>query len=102
MASRLQLQSELEELLGSENVYYQPPENLVMKYPCIRYNLNSGSTRFADNRPFTFDKEYTITLISYTSNEEMVKKIAMHFPKSRYDRQYKADHLVHDVYTIFY
>ena len=102
MASRLQLQSELEELLGSKNVYYQPPENLIMKYPCIRYNLNSGSTRFADNRPYSFDKEYTITLIGYTSNEEMVKKIAMHFPKSRYDRQYKADHLVHDVYTIFY
>ena len=26
MASRLELQAKLEELLGSKNVYYQPPE----------------------------------------------------------------------------
>ena len=102
MASRLQLQLELEELLGSENVYYQPPENLRMKYPCIRYNLSSGNTRFADNKPYSFDKEYSVTMIGYSVDEDMVKKIAMHFPKSRYDRQYKADNLVHDVFTIFY
>lgn len=102
MGSRLQLQAELESLLESENVYYQPPENLRMNYPCIRYNLSSGNTRFADNKPYMFDKEYSVTMIRYSSDEDMVKKIAMHFPKSRYDRQYKADGLVHDVFTIYY
>ena len=32
MASRLELQSKFEELLGSRNVYYQPPESIKMSY----------------------------------------------------------------------
>ena len=35
--SRLALQSLLEELLGSKNVYYQPPENLKMVYPFSKF-----------------------------------------------------------------
>lgn len=37
MASRLDLQTFLEELLESKNVYFQPPESVKMKYPAIVY-----------------------------------------------------------------
>ena len=37
MDKRQTLQSELEAILGSRNVYYQPPANLKMQYPAIRY-----------------------------------------------------------------
>ena len=53
MGQRLDLQTELEELLGSRNVYFQPPESLRMNYPCIRYTRSSGETTFADNKPYT-------------------------------------------------
>ena len=36
--TRLTLQTKLEDLLGSKHVYYQPPENLKMEYPAIRYS----------------------------------------------------------------
>ena len=35
--SRLELHALLVELLGSTNVYYEPPETLKMSYPAIRY-----------------------------------------------------------------
>ena len=40
MASRLDLQTFLEELLESKNVYFQPPESVKMKYPAIVYALD--------------------------------------------------------------
>lgn len=102
MGQRLNLQAELEELLGSRNVYFQPPESLRMNYPCIRYTRSSGETTFADNKPYTFTKEYTLYYIDPDPDSEMVEKIAMHFPMSRLDRHYTADGLNHDVFTIFY
>lgn len=102
MASRLELQAELEELLGSRNVYFQPPESLQMQYPCIRYNRSSGQTDFADNKPYLVNIEYTLIYIDRDPDSEMVKKIAMHFPMSRLDHHYTADGLNHDVFTIFY
>ena len=41
MGTRLELQSKLEEILGSRQVYYQPPETVKMEYPAIVYRQNS-------------------------------------------------------------
>ena len=40
MKNRIELQTLLEELLGSKNVYYQPPNNLSMSYPAILYSTD--------------------------------------------------------------
>ena len=37
MATREQLQTKLEELLKSRNVYYQPPATVRISYPAIVY-----------------------------------------------------------------
>jgi len=47
MAPRLELQEVLESLLGSRNVYFQPPLNLKMNYPCIIYKRDDAETEFA-------------------------------------------------------
>ena len=39
MSKRVDLGNKLKEILGSNNVYFQPPDNLKMVYPCIRYRL---------------------------------------------------------------
>ena len=49
MASRLDLQTFLEELLKSKNVYFQPPESVKMKYPAIVYALDDIENVHADN-----------------------------------------------------
>lgn len=101
MGKRTDLQSILETLLNSKNVYYQPPPTYKMKYPCIVYELNSGDTQFADNLPYVFKKRYTVTLISRRSDIEAFEKIAM-LPMCTYDRHYTADNLNHDVFNLYF
>ena len=47
MASRLDLQTFLEEILESRNVYFQPPESVKMKYPAIVYALDDIENVYA-------------------------------------------------------
>ena len=52
MDKRLKLQSNLEKLLGSKHVYYQPPASLKMEYPCIRYSKSTIDSKNADNSKY--------------------------------------------------
>ena len=49
MRTRLELQSKLEELLGSRHVYYQAPESVKMEYPAIRYSRSDIDVDHADD-----------------------------------------------------
>ena len=96
--------SELYEVLHEivENVYFQTPENLKMKYPCIKFERTNALTRFADNNPYQTTKRYTITLITKTSdNDEYLDKL-LKLPMCTYDRQFITEGLVHDVFTIYF
>ena len=44
MNRRYELQAVLEGILGSGNVYFQPPENLKMRYDCIVYERSEIET----------------------------------------------------------
>lgn len=35
------------------NVYYQPPDSIKMRYPCIVYNRRNDSVRHADGVKYT-------------------------------------------------
>ena len=49
MASRLNLHNELIKMLGTNNVYYQPPESIKMKYPAIVYSKSNIRSTFAND-----------------------------------------------------
>lgn len=100
MRTRLDLQQVLEEILGTEYVYFQPPETIRMVYPCIVYVRNGGDTTHADNNPYTFDVNYTVTVIDPNPDSPILEQIAM-LPKCRYDRHFTANNLNHDVFTIY-
>lgn len=102
MASRDNLQLELETLLGSENVYFQPPENLKMKYPCIRYSLNNVDTVRANNTIYHFTNAYQVTVIDYEPDSEIHIKLMEHFPMCSFERYYAADNLHHFVLNLYY
>ena len=63
MASRLELHEKLCELLGSRNVYYQPPATVKMKYPAIVYRRYAIDNVHADNIPYFRFHGYEITVI---------------------------------------
>lgn len=99
MDSRLELQAMLEELLGTRNVYFQPPSNFVMQYPCIRYTLRDIDTRTANNKPYKFDKSYELTYIDEDPDSDIPMKLAA-LPMCTMLRSYIMDGLNCYVFVI--
>lgn len=98
--TRIDLQFLLEEILGSRNVYYQPPESTKMRYPAIVYSLNRKPTKHASNNVYIKNTNYMITLIDKNPDSSICDLIEQ-LPMCSFDRQYKQDNLNHFVYTIF-
>lgn len=97
---RLALHELLCEILGSRNVYFQPPESVNMKYPAIRYSRDDIDNVSADNVVYKQDVSYMITVIDRNPDSEIVERISQ-IPHIRYDRHYVSDNLNHDVYTLY-
>ena len=101
MASRLSLQKTLEGILGSRNVYYQPPASVKMKYPAIVYSRKDIETINANNAKYNSRRCYDVTVIDENPDSIFLDKI-LELPLSRFDRHYTAENLNHDVFTIYY
>ena len=101
MGRRIELQDALEEALGSVNVYYQPPENLRLKFPCIVYEKTPGYTWRADNALYRYKEEYTVTVIARDPDLPVLDTLRG-WPLCRYDRRFTHDQLYHDVYSLYY
>lgn len=98
---RLQLQSLLEVTLGSERVYFQPPSNVQMQYPCVVYKRDSAETAFAGNKPYRYEQRYLVTFIAQEPNLVTPMKIAA-FPTCTFVRHYAVKNLNHDVFVLYY
>lgn len=101
MASRNDLQKELEKLLGSRHVYYQAPESVKMEYPAIRYSRSDIDTKFANDKPYLHKNRYEIIVIDRKPDNAVIDKI-LSLPMCAYDRHYTSDNLHHDVMTLYY
>lgn len=101
MASRLELQSKLEELLESRNVYYQPPESIKIGYPAIVYSKSDIISEFANDARYSKKNRYELIVISKKPDDLVIDKL-LEFPYCSYDRHYKADNLNHDVLTLYF
>ena len=101
MADRLELHSVLQELLGSSNVYYQPPESIKMQYDAIRYTKKAIDSKYANDRKYSMIDCYEVIVISRLPDNPVIKKL-LSLPYCSYDRHYVADNLHHDVLTIYW
>ena len=101
MGSRLELQAKLEEILGSRNVYFQPPESVKMSYPAIRYVRVPINNSFANDSVYKQAQQYELTLIDYDPDSEFVSVLSK-LPTCRHNRHYHTSGLNHDVFTIYY
>ena len=102
MASRLNLQAELEELLGTRNVYFQPPESIKLHYPCIIYHRSNIRPRYADDTSYIKTTGYELTVIDKDPDSDLVERLMNHFRYVSYGRHFNADNLNHDTLTLFY
>lgn len=98
---RLTLQEELETLLGSSNVYFQPPSSVRMSYPAIVYELSNIDNRYADNLVYKQSTAYQITVIDANPDSE-IPYLVSRFPTSRFVRTFRVDNLNHWLFNIYY
>ena len=101
MASRKDLHNRLVEILGSKNVYFNPPESIRMNYPCIVYERDDIEPKYADNITYGLFYRYQLTVIDRDPDSEYVEKVAL-LPQCRFVRHFVSDNLSHDIFTIYF
>ena len=98
---RLELDAILRDILGNNHTYFEPPTNLTMEYPCIRYSRSHIGTVYADNKSYLKHKRYELILIYEDADDDLPDKLTDELPVS-HDRHYVTDDLHHDVFTIYF
>lgn len=101
MARRLQLHDKLLEVLGSPNVYFQPPSGFQMVYPCIVYSRDRKDEIFADDLLYNKTFCYRVMVIDRDPDSEIPERLA-ELPFCSFVTHYKVDQLNHDIYNLYF
>lgn len=83
------------------NVYFQPPADVSMSYPCIVYHRDDIQKAYADNAAYNRTKRYLLTVIDRNPDSTIVDAISA-LPQCNFNRAFAADDLNHDVFTIYF
>lgn len=81
------------------NVYFQPPANIQMKYPCFVYKIYDLSAVYADNIKYQDYAIYEITYID-ANPDALVPAQLLTWPYSEYQTSFIADNLNHTVIRV--
>lgn len=101
MNRRIQLHQILVDLLGSTNVYFQPPSTVQMKFPCIIYSRDARDEKFADNILYLGKDRYSISVVDKNPDSDIPDKVGA-LPLTSFSQHYVVDNLNHDVYSTYY
>jgi hypothetical protein len=99
MAPRLDLHDLLLEI--TDHVYFQPPSNIKLQFPCIVYQREGGKSEYADNRPLWHTKRYQVTVIDRDPDTDLPDKV-VELPMSEFSRAFMADDLNHYVINLYF
>lgn len=96
---RIKLDDKLREILGNDHVYFQPPDDLTIKYPCIVYAFVDMSGLHADDKKYIDEDKYTLTLITKDPLPEILESLDA-LPYCSMDRHYTSDNLHHFSFSL--
>lgn len=102
MGRRTDLHDELKGLLGSNRVYFQPPESLKLSYPCYVYRREPPDIIRANNQLYRRVHKYGLTYITPNPDDPLIEETEDHFSMCRFDRPYVVDNLNHYHYELYY
>ena len=94
------LRKVMHDICGVENVYFQPPMNVKIKYPAIVYERDEIRNASADNITYAQHDMYQVTVIDTDPDSLLVFAVSA-LSKCRYERHFVSDGLNHDVFTIY-
>ena len=101
MKTRLEVQTMLENILGSSNVYFQAPPNTGMKYPCIVYRFSNFNNMNADNKPYVMTGRWEIHHMYKSIKNDIKMTMLFAAPYVPFDRRILTDGVYNDYYTIY-
>lgn len=101
MNRRVEFQGVLEGILGTRNVYYDPPSNVRMKYPAIVYTRKSIDNLTANDSVYKQDTAYEVTVIDIVPDSRIAYDISL-LPKCRHTSHFESENLCHDTFRIYY
>lgn len=97
---RLKLHGLMAEIYPELEIYYQPPTNLTLSYPCIVYTLSDLDPTFANNSPYSIKSVFTITLMRHlTDRSGLYVKNMLKIPYTRFITGFTSDNIVHNQFT---
>lgn len=102
MASRLKLHEEFCEILGSRNVYFQPPESIKLSYPCIVYSLDGVYKDNANDGLYRGINRYLVTTIDVDPDGQIHMAIMERYPMCSLGRSFTKDNLNQKTLTLYY
>ena len=102
MARRLQLHEKFCTILGTRNVYFDPPESVKIKYPAIIYKIVNRNDIRADDRRYRGLVCYEAKFIGTDPDSAIPDTIMDSFTYCSHNQSYPFDNLHHDVFTIYY
>lgn len=94
-----EMQSRLEAIC--DHVYFQPPSNIKMEYPCILYSRDRIENKHGNNHVYIQNHRFQVTVIDKDPDSEITNKLSK-FDKCEFDRRFITDNLYHDVFTLYY
>jgi hypothetical protein len=97
---RIELHERLVAILGSSNVYFQPPASIKMQYPAIVYNRSRIKKTFANDSVYGKKVCYEVTLITQDPDDEIVD-ILSNMQHCEFNRHFTSDNLNHDIFNLY-
>jgi hypothetical protein len=93
------LRNQFVAILGSQNVYFQPPASIKLSYPCIIYKLDDMTGVHADNKRYLGTNKYLVTVIDRNPDSLIPGKI-FNMPYCAFEDYLVVDNLNHYIYTL--
>ena len=79
MDRQVEFQKLLKSLMGTAasfpDVFYQPPGDQALTYPCIIYERSTGQTMHANNGMYSHLVSYTVKLITRNTKDTLIDKL---------------------------
>lgn len=101
MHKQQEVQSILESILGSRNVYFQPPASVQIKFPAFIYFTGRVNDRFADDSRYLKRRPYEVQYVSKTFDEKFVNDM-LELPYCELNTTFKKDNVYHYNFTIYF
>lgn len=107
--SRLDLHTLLESIEGlalkkdgKPAVYFQPPSNVRMVFPCIIYNKSPIDIKHADNDSYILTGHYSLTVVDSDPDTKIPERLIKALKTATPGRIFTSDNLNHYTFSIYF